>query len=1031
MTPERYQRIGQLFDEAVELEPDRRGAFLDESCQDDAGLRAEVEKLLANHVESEEFLSRPAMDIAAELLAQNQEASLEGQQIGHYQLISLLGVGGMGRIYLARDMRLGRTVALKLLPPHLVENAEYVRRFSKEARAVLALNHPNILTIHDFGDAGGINYIAAEYVEGQTLRRRLLEGRLSLSEILDVAIQTASALDAAHRAGVIHRDIKPENIMIRPDGLVKVLDFGLARITETQVIDGEPETKQPTSSLTDPGRVIGTANYMSPEQARGQLVNHQTDIFSLGVMLYEMCAGRLPFTGLNSIEVMASILHHDPEPLSQAAPEIPARFERLIDRALSKERDARTPDAGVMLAELKELRRDLDIGLEEESGTRPTTSINAPAAARQLRALISSSSFSSRLTRPTWWLWPAAALVLVLAAALFSFYRQPERLTERDTILLTDSENKTGDAAFDGVIRQALAVQIGQSPFLNLYPDAQIRETLRMMNRPPDQIITTEIGSEICQRQGLKALLTSSIAPLGDHYLIVLEVLQARNGEVVASELAEAESKEQVLKTLGQAARRLRERLGESLSQVQQFDKPIEQATTSSLEALKAYSLGVEYTQSGNYVQGIPAYQRAVELDPNFALAWLALARESYNTGFTERAEIAATKAYELRDRATQSERLRITNFYYSSVTGDLEQAIRSAEVWREAYPNNWQPYHALSDLYLTTGQYELSVERGRTAINLNPTVAAAYSNPAGALYGLNRFDEALAIYREAMARGLDAPEYHGYLFRIASIRDDRMEMQKQLDWSAARRDWSYNMRALWLLQRGQWRAAQKHSRQSRKLYEQYNAQGLASLAARYDAVAGALIGDCLIARQRITEVLSSDGYPIEKTKVLPALALCGDTSRARALAAGFREQYKQDTLINGIWSPIIEAAVYLVHKNPDLVLETLPARHPDAEAINRAAESWSSWLRGQAWLQKGAGTEAAAEFRSILDHRGSTYWQIFWPLAHLGYARAVGLTGETAAARQAYRNFFSVWKDADADLPIMVEARSELEKLR
>ncbi|QQS48228.1 MAG: protein kinase [Acidobacteriota bacterium] len=1028
MTPERYQRIGQLFDEALELEPDRRGAFLDGACRDDAGLRAEVEKLLANHAESEEFLSRPAMDIAAELLAQNQESSLEGQQIGHYQLLSLLGAGGMGRIYLARDLRLGRNVALKLLPPHLIEDAEHVRRFGKEARAVLALNHPNILTIHDFGDADGIHYIAAEYVEGQTLRRRLLEGRLSLSEILDVATQTANALEAAHRAGVIHRDIKPENIMIRPDGLVKVLDFGLARITEAQVINGNPETRQSTSSLTDPGRVFGTANYMSPEQARGQLVNHQTDIFSLGVMLYEMCAGRLPFTGLNSIEVMASILHHDPEPLSRAAPETPARFERLIDRALCKDLDARTPDAGVLLAELKELRRELEIGLEEEPGTHPTTPVNATA--RQLRALIS-SSFSSRLTRPTWWLWLAATLVLVLTAALYWFYRQPARLTERDTILLADSDNKTGDAAFDGAIRQALAVQLGQSPFLNLYPDTQIRETLRMMNRPPDQRITTQIGAEICQRQGLKALLTSSIAPVGGHYLIVLEVLQAHNGEVVASELAEAESKEQVLKTLGQAARRLRERLGESLSQIQQFDKPIEQATTSSLEALKAYSLGVEYTQSGNYVQGIPAYQRAVELDPNFALAWLALARESYNTGFTDQADWAATKAYELRDRATQTEKLRITNFYYVSVTGNLEEAIRSAEVWREAYPNNWQPYHALSDLYITTGQYELSVERGRTAVNLNPTVAAAYSNPAGALYGLNRFDEALAIYRQAMARGLDAPEYHGFLFRIADIRDDLTEMRKQLDWSAVRKDWAYNMRALWLLQRGQWQAAQKHSRQSLKLYEQYNAQGLASLAARYEGVAGALIGDCRIAGQRITEVLSSNGYPVEKIKVLPALALCGETARARALAAGFREQYKQDTLINGIWSPVTEAAVNLVRDKPDLVLETLPAGHPDAEAINRATESWSSWLRGQAWLQKGAGTEAAAEFRSILDHRGRTYWQIFWPLAHLGYARAVALTGETAAARQAYRNFLSVWKDADAGLPIMVEARSELEKLR
>jgi serine/threonine protein kinase len=1053
MTPERYQRIGELFDKALELAPEERAAWLNEICRpndseagnEDAELRAEVEKLLANHLESEQFLSRPAIDVAAALLAQNHDPFAAGKQISHYQILSLLGAGGMGQVYLANDTRLGRQVALKLLPAHLTQDTEHLRRFRKEAQAVLALNHPNILTIHDFGEADGVHYIATEYVEGQTLRQRLLKGKLALAELLDIAQQSTNALAAAHQAGIVHRDIKPENIMIRPDGLVKVLDFGLAKLAGESGRTGErvsggpnmsahPLPGSPAPSLTSSGTVMGTAAYMSPEQARGQQVDERTDLFSLGVVLYEMCAGKPPFTGLNSIEVLAGILHHEPPPLREVAPETPPSLEQLINRALCKDLEARTPEAARVLAELKNIRRSIDVG---EMGQADELSANTTipfkaAATDELPRAAKTSSFFAGLTRPVWRL-GAAAFVVILAAsaALYSIYRRPATLTERDTILLSDIDNKTGDPAFDGAIRQGLAVQLSQSPFLNLYPDTQIRETLRMMNRPPDERITSEIGLEICQRQGLKALLTGSIAPLGSHYLIVLEALQASNGAVMASELAEAENKEEVLQTLGQAARRLRERLGESLHHMQQFDKPIEQATTSSLAALKAYSLGVEYTWRGQYLQGIPAYQRAVELDPNFALAWLALARESYNTGFAEQAVLAANRAYELRDRTTENEKLRIANFYHISVTGNLEQAIRNAEVWRQTYPNHWQPYHSLSDLYFSTGQLELSVERGRAAVGMNPAVAAAYSNPAAALYALNRIDEAKAMYLQAMARGLDAPEYHTYLFRIANIEGDEPEMQKHLAWSAARNDWVFNMRALVLLQRGQWRAAEEHARQARALFEQSNAQGLVKLSTRYEAIAGALIGDCRSARERIEQALSIDVFTEENLKVLAALALCGDSARAARMAAGLQKQHAQSTLIQQIWLPVVEASIHLARREPDRVLKTLPANHPNAEAITNATESWPPWLRGQAWLQKRDGHEAAAEFRSILDHRGRTHWQIFWPLAHLGLARALALNGDTQAARHAYQDFFAVWKEADADLPILLEAKKESERLK
>jgi eukaryotic-like serine/threonine-protein kinase len=350
MTPERYQQIGKLFDEALEQAPAERITWLQNACHEDTVLYAEVEKLLASEVDSGEFLTRPAIQIAAELLAQNQTPVTS--QISHYQILSLLGAGGMGQVYLAKDTRLGRQVALKLLPAHLTQDAELVRRFKKEALAIVSLNHPNILTIHDFGEANGTHYIVTEYVEGQTLRERLEQGEIFLEEFLQVAMQIVSALEAAHHAGIIHRDIKPENIMLRPDGFVKVLDFGLARITKSALANSE------NSSITSPGRIIGTSNYMSPEQARGHQVDHRTDLYSLGVMLYEICSAQLPFSGANSVEILINSLHQEPPSLSSFG--TPLQLEQLINHAIRKDRESRIPDAGTMLRELKKLQRSFD-----------------------------------------------------------------------------------------------------------------------------------------------------------------------------------------------------------------------------------------------------------------------------------------------------------------------------------------------------------------------------------------------------------------------------------------------------------------------------------------------------------------------------------------------------------------------------------------------------------------------------------------------------------------------------------------------
>src|SRR5215470_17885584 len=669
------------------------------------------------------------------------------EKISHYRILEKLGAGGMGVVYLAEDTKLGRKVAIKILSSEFTTNKDRLHRFELEASAASNLNHPNILTIHEVGVDDGRHYIATEFIDGVTLRRKMAASQLETHEILDIAIQVASALEEAHSAGIVHRDIKPDNIMIRRNGYVKVLDFGLAKLTET--IDRSPSDGEASTRVmvhTDAGVVMGTSHYMSPEQARGKPVDARSDIWSLGVVIYEMIAGRTPFEGETSTDVIVAITQKEPPPLARFAPNVPAELDWIVMKALRKDRDERYQTIKELITDLRRLKQRLEFQSELERSAAPVSFTRSkisdfpgaptiaqqpvPTAEKTISHVSSAEYIATGIKRHKLAAALIALVVIVVSASAFYLYKRNSRpLTERDTVLLTDFVNTTGEPVFDGTLRQALAVNLGQTPFLNLFPEDRVRETLRFMGRSPDDRITRDVGREICERQGIKAMLNGSIASLGSHYVITLEALNPRSGDPIAREQIEAESKEKVLSALGTAASNLRQKLGESLSSIQKFDVSIEQATTSSLEALKAFAMGNEERAKGKARESLSFYQRAIELDPNFAMAYARIGVHYVNEEQLETAKQYVQKAYELRDRVSERERLYIEEKYYSYITGEIDQAIETLQTWARLYPNDFIPHNNLSINYQLTGRHDEALKEALEAVRLSPNNVTAYDN--------------------------------------------------------------------------------------------------------------------------------------------------------------------------------------------------------------------------------------------------------------------------------------------------------------
>jgi eukaryotic-like serine/threonine-protein kinase len=1026
MNKERWLLIERTYHAALEREGEARSAFLDEACGGDGELRNEVEELISHDCQASSFIESPALEIAAREMANDsldQEQSQVSnspsapQQIGPYKLLAPLGRGGMGEVHLALDSRLNRKVAIKLLPAAFTTHVDRVRRFEQEARAASALNHPNILTIYEIGNHDSLHFMVTEFIEGETLRQRMTSAHLILQTVLEVGTQIASALGAAHDSGIVHRDIKPENIMLRPDGYVKVLDFGLAKLTERQAIatDTEAPTIANVSSL--PGMVVGTVTYMSPEQARGLEVDARTDIFSLGVVLYEVVAGRAPFEGATMSDVIAAILGKDPPPLARYWPEVPAELERIVAKALRKNREERYQTARDLQLDLKSLGKEIEIAA---ASTAETESPRVTSSAEYIVTQLKSHRRGALIT--------LTILVLAAVAAFFYFNHAPA-LTDKDTILLADFVNTTGDPVFDGTLRQGLAVQLEQSPFLNVFPELRVRQTLRMMGRSPDERVTGEVAREICERENIKVLIASSIAPLGNHYAITLEAINGRSGEVPAREQVEAEDKEQVLRALSRAATRLREKLGESLSSISKFDKPLEGATTSSLEALKAYSQAEEQALRGRLLEAIPSLKRAAELDPNFASAHALLAVIYFNTKQPGLAAEYAEKAYALRDRVSEYEKLRIASYYYGFVTGEEDKRIEVLEMQKQIYPRDFRAPAMLATVYDELRQSGKAAAEALEAVRLNPDFAAAYRNLGLAFTQLNRFAEGKAVYERALQQKLDLVGFHSGLYEIAFVSGDRAAMQHQLDWASGKPDehmaldWQTGVAAF----AGERRRTQDFARRAIDLAIRSDAKEEAARYAAEQALRATVFGQFTSAKAAAMQSLALDRNQIPLTRAALALAQSGEPSQVQSLIAELAKAHPKDTVLNGVWLPTIRAAMELQLGNAGQAIDLLQA----ASRYEAAADFWPPYLRGQAYLRLKSAREAAAEFQKILDHRGETPLSALYPLAHLGLARASALAGDVSGSRRAYQDFLALWKDADADLPVLIEAKKEYERLK